>query len=91
MQVLQAARYSEILEERINQAEKFGIDGDCMQKILEAIHEESVRQQIEVINSKYWYGKPRSKAIQIIRKNENTDHRGREDGPVLCGHVEFPP
>jgi 3-deoxy-D-arabino-heptulosonate 7-phosphate (DAHP) synthase len=52
MQVLQAARYSEILEGRINQAVKFGIDGDCMQKILEAIHEESVRQQIEIINEK---------------------------------------
>jgi chorismate mutase len=50
MQVLQATRYSEILEGRINQAIKFGIDGDCMQKILEAIHEESVRQQIEIIN-----------------------------------------
>jgi chorismate mutase len=50
MQVLQASRYSEILEGRIKQAEKFGIDGDCMQKILEAIHEESVRQQIEIIN-----------------------------------------
>jgi len=50
MQVLQASRYSEILEGRINQAIKFGIDGDCMQKILEAIHEESVRQQIEIIN-----------------------------------------
>lgn len=50
MQVLQAARYSEILEGRINQAIKFGIDGDCMQKILESIHEESVRQQIEIMN-----------------------------------------
>ena len=50
MQVLQASRYSAILEGRIKQAEKFGIDGDCMQKILEAIHEESVRQQIEIIN-----------------------------------------
>jgi chorismate mutase len=50
MQILQAARYSEILEDRINQAIKFGIDGDCMQKILEAIHEESVRQQMEVMN-----------------------------------------
>jgi len=50
MQVLQASRYSEILDGRIKQAEKFGIDGDCMQKILEAIHEESVRQQIEIIN-----------------------------------------
>lgn len=51
MQVLQATRYSEILEGRINQAIRFGIDGDCMQKILEAIHEESVRQQIEIINA----------------------------------------
>lgn len=50
MQVLQASRYSAILEERIKQAVKFGIDGDCMQKILEAIHEESVRQQIEILN-----------------------------------------
>jgi chorismate mutase len=50
MQVLQASRYSEILEARINQAIKFGIDGDCMQKILEAIHEESVRQQIVILN-----------------------------------------
>lgn len=50
MQVLQASRYSEILDGRIKQAEKFGIDGDCMQKILEAIHEESVRQQIEILN-----------------------------------------
>ena len=51
MQVLQASRYSEILDGRIKQAEKFGIDGDCMQKILEAIHEESVRQQITIINA----------------------------------------
>jgi chorismate mutase len=52
MQVLQAGRYSEILEARIQQGEKFGIDGECMQKVLEAIHEESVRQQIEIINGK---------------------------------------
>lgn len=52
MQVLQASRYSEILDGRIKQAEKFGIDGDCMHKILEAIHEESVRQQIIILNQK---------------------------------------
>lgn len=50
MQVLQTTRYSEILEGRIKQAESFGIDASCMQKILETIHEESVRQQIEIIN-----------------------------------------
>jgi len=51
MQVVQTSRYSEILSERISQAEKFGISSDCMKKILEDIHEESVRQQIEIINS----------------------------------------
>jgi chorismate mutase len=50
MQILQTQRYSEILEDRINQAIKFGIDGDCMKKILESIHEESVRQQMTVMN-----------------------------------------
>lgn len=50
MQVLQTTRYSEILEGRTKQAESFGIDATCMQKILETIHEESVRQQIEIIN-----------------------------------------
>lgn len=50
MQILQTQRYSEILEGRINQAIKFGIDGNCMKKILEAIHEESVRQQMHVMN-----------------------------------------
>jgi chorismate mutase len=49
IQILQTARYSEILEGRINQATTFGIDGECMKKILEAIHEESVRQQMEVM------------------------------------------
>ncbi len=50
MQILQTQRYSEILEDRIQQAVKFGIDGDCMKKILETIHEESVRQQMTVMN-----------------------------------------
>jgi len=50
MQILQTQRYSEILEDRISQAIKFGIDSDCMKKILETIHEESVRQQMLVMN-----------------------------------------
>ena len=50
IQILQTARYNEILEDRIKQAIKFGIDGDCMQKILELIHEESIRQQMNVMN-----------------------------------------
>jgi chorismate mutase len=50
MQILQTARYSEILDKRVSEAVKMGIDGECMQKIMEAIHEESIRQQMEVMN-----------------------------------------
>lgn len=51
IQVLQVDRYNEIIEERIKQAAGLGIMGDCMQKILEAIHEESVRLQIEIMST----------------------------------------
>ena len=48
--VLQAGRYNEILEKRGAQGEHCGMDGEFMKKIFEAIHEESVRQQMEIIN-----------------------------------------
>ncbi len=44
--VLQTARYEELLARRIRQAEASGMDGDFMRRLLQAIHEESVRQQI---------------------------------------------
>lgn len=44
--VLQTARYEELLARRIRQAEVAGMDGDFMRRLLQAIHEESVRQQI---------------------------------------------
>jgi len=50
MPVLQTARYDEILKDRVTQAEGMGIGGSFMKTVLEAIHEESIRQQIEVIN-----------------------------------------
>ena len=50
MPVLQTKRYDQILDKRISQAEMMGIGGSFMKKVLEAIHEESIRQQIEVIN-----------------------------------------
>ena len=49
--VLQAGRYNEILEKRGNQAEQCGMDSEFLVKIFEAIHEESVRQQMEIINN----------------------------------------
>lgn len=50
MPVLQTVRYNEILESRISNALKLGMDTNFMKAMLGAIHEESIRQQIEVIN-----------------------------------------
>ena len=48
--VLQTGRYNEILEKRGSQGKQCGMDAEFMKKIFEAIHEESVRQQMEIIN-----------------------------------------
>jgi chorismate mutase len=50
MLVLQTVRYDEILDKRLGAAKELGIGTSFMKTILEAIHEESIRQQIEVIN-----------------------------------------
>lgn len=50
MTVLQAQRYNEILDKRGAQGSLCGMDAEFIKKIYEAIHEESVRQQIEIIN-----------------------------------------
>lgn len=48
--VLQTGRYNEILEKRIVNGEKLGMSREFMRTILEAIHEESVRVQVELMN-----------------------------------------
>ena len=50
MPVLQTGRYDEILTKRIKQAEEMGINGEFIKEILEAVHEESVRTQLDLIN-----------------------------------------
>ncbi|MEG1579813.1 MAG: bifunctional 3-deoxy-7-phosphoheptulonate synthase/chorismate mutase type II [Bacteroidaceae bacterium] len=50
MAVVQTARYSEILDKRGAQASLCGMDTDFIKNIFEAIHEESVHQQIDIIN-----------------------------------------
>lgn len=50
MTILQTGRYTEILEKRGAQGALCGIGADCIKEIFEAIHEESVRQQLEIIN-----------------------------------------
>lgn len=50
MAVVQTARYSEILDKRAAQGVLCGMDADFIKSIYEHIHEESVRQQMEVMN-----------------------------------------
>lgn len=50
MTVVQTGRYTEILDKRGAQGVLCGMAGDFMKAIFEAIHEESVRQQIDVMN-----------------------------------------
>lgn len=50
MTILQSARYSEILEKRGAQGTLCGMGADFVAKVFENIHEESVKQQLEIIN-----------------------------------------
>lgn len=50
MTILQTTRYNEILEKRGAQGALCGMDPGFISKVFENIHEESVRQQIEIIN-----------------------------------------
>ena len=49
MPILQAQRYEELLARRAAQAVELGMDREFMRTIMQAIHEESVRQQMEVL------------------------------------------
>ncbi|NLJ01588.1 MAG: bifunctional 3-deoxy-7-phosphoheptulonate synthase/chorismate mutase type II, partial [Bacteroidales bacterium] len=49
MPILQTQRYDEILTDRANQGERMDMSGDFVKKVLEAIHSESVRQQMVVM------------------------------------------
>ena len=48
MAVVQTGRYGEILDKRSTQGVRCGMDPGVVRKIFEAIHEESVRQQMEI-------------------------------------------
>lgn len=52
MPVVQTGRYDDILNSRAVAAEELGMNGDFMKTVYQAIHEESVRQQIEVLNNR---------------------------------------
>lgn len=50
MTILQTGRYNEILDKRGSQGSLLGVDSEFIKKVFELIHEESVRQQMEIIN-----------------------------------------
>ena len=51
MPILQSVRYDEILTTRMKQAEKMDMSGGFAKKFLEAVHEESVRQQMVIMHA----------------------------------------
>ena len=52
MPVLQAGRYDDIIQSRVKLAIEMGMSSEFMKSVLAAIHEESVRQQIVILNQK---------------------------------------
>ena len=50
MPVLQAGRYDDLMSNRVKIAREMGMSPEFMRKILSAIHEESVRRQVEIVN-----------------------------------------
>ena len=50
MNIVQTSRYSEIIDKRGAQGSLCGIDPECIKRIFEAIHEESMNQQVQVMN-----------------------------------------
>ena len=50
MPILQSPRYSEILENRSDMGQQMDLNTDFIKKILSLIHEESVRQQMIIMN-----------------------------------------
>lgn len=52
MIVVQAGRYNDIMRTRVKLGEEMGMSAEFMKTILLAIHDESVRQQIEILNDR---------------------------------------
>ena len=50
LQIVQADRYDDMMAKRVKLAQDMGMSGDFMKTVMQAIHEESVRQQMEIIS-----------------------------------------
>lgn len=52
MSVVQAGRYNDVIRSRVKLGEEMGMGAEFLRTVLLAIHDESVRQQIEIINDR---------------------------------------
>ena len=50
MPVVQAKRYGDIMNDRVKAAVDMHMGAEFMRTVLSAVHEESVRQQINILN-----------------------------------------
>lgn len=50
MPVIQQTRYNELMDQLVRKGEELGLSEDFIRTILAAIHEESVKQQLEIVN-----------------------------------------
>ncbi len=51
MTILQTNRYDEILNNRLQQGEAMGLSSEFLSRVLKSIHEESIRHQVDIMNS----------------------------------------
>ena len=49
LRVVQPARYQDMIKARLEEADSLGLKPDFIERLMQAIHEESVRQQLELL------------------------------------------
>ena len=50
LRVVQPARYQDMIDARLDEGNHLGLQSDFTQRVMQAIHEESVRQQLDLFN-----------------------------------------
>ena len=56
LRVVQPARYQDMIKARLDEAARLGLPTDFIQHVMQAIHEESVSQQLDLFNGQVDYG-----------------------------------
>ena len=50
LRVVQPARYQDMIKARLEEGNSLGLQPDFVQRVMQSIHEESVRQQLDLFN-----------------------------------------